>query len=97
MPLTKADARFADLLCEDPQWLRAEFDALISASFGKPPAPSARASPGPAASRLPVPAVPAPPARPRRHRCPRRQAGTPSATLTSGDRAACGSTGITLS
>jgi hypothetical protein len=28
---------FADLICDDPEWLRAEFDALISASFSEPP------------------------------------------------------------
>jgi hypothetical protein len=62
MPLTKADAaRFADLLGEDPQWLRAEFDALISASFGKPPTPP------PAPSRVPPrPGAPCPPSRRRR-------------------------------
>jgi hypothetical protein len=35
----EADAAFADMICADPQWLRAEFDALISASFGQPPVP----------------------------------------------------------
>jgi hypothetical protein len=34
-----ADESFADLICADPQWLDAELDALISASFGEPPAP----------------------------------------------------------
>ena len=29
---------FADLICDDPEWLQAEFDALISAAFGEPPA-----------------------------------------------------------
>jgi hypothetical protein len=33
----EADAAFADLICADQEWLRAEFDALISASFGAPP------------------------------------------------------------
>ncbi len=27
----EAGAAFADLICDDPQWLDAEFDALISA------------------------------------------------------------------
>ena len=59
MPVVEADARFADLICEDPQWLRAEFDALISASFGEPPAP-----PPPAPSRVPPrPGSPCPPSR----------------------------------
>ena len=62
MPLAKADTRFADLICEDPQWLRAEFDALISASFGEPPA-----APPPAPSRVPPrPGSPCPPSRRRR-------------------------------
>lgn len=34
----EADAAFAELICADPQWLREEFDALIAASFGQPPA-----------------------------------------------------------
>ncbi|WP_406633650.1 hypothetical protein [Amycolatopsis sp. WGS_07] len=25
---------FADLICADPVWLRAEFDAIVAASFG---------------------------------------------------------------
>jgi hypothetical protein len=33
-----ADTEFADLICADPQWLREEFDALIAASFSRPPA-----------------------------------------------------------
>ena len=28
-----ADTAFAELICADAQWLREEFDALISASF----------------------------------------------------------------
>jgi len=44
----EADAAFADLICADPQWLDAEFDALIAASFGRPPAP-----PPPAPPRVP--------------------------------------------
>ncbi len=56
----EADAAFADLICADPQWLRAEFDALISASFGEPPAP-----PPPAPPRVPPrPRTPGPPTRP---------------------------------
>jgi hypothetical protein len=34
----EADATFAELICADPQWLRAEFDTLITAGFGAPPA-----------------------------------------------------------
>ena len=44
----EADAAFADLICADPQWLDAEFDALIAASFGEPPA-----QPPPAPPRVP--------------------------------------------
>jgi hypothetical protein len=39
---------FADLICADAQWLREEFDALISASFSEPPA-----APPPAPPRVP--------------------------------------------
>jgi hypothetical protein len=45
-----ADAVFAELICADAQWLREEFDALISASFGQPPA-----APPPAPPRVPPP------------------------------------------
>jgi hypothetical protein len=44
----EADAAFADLICADPQWLDAEFDALIAASFGEPPG-----QPPPAPPRVP--------------------------------------------
>src|SRR5204862_514181 len=44
----EADAAFADLICADPQWLDAEFDALIAESFGEPPA-----QPPPAPPRVP--------------------------------------------
>ena len=55
-----ADAAFADLICTDPQWLREEFDALISASFSEPPAPP----PPPAPPRVPPrPGPPPPPSR----------------------------------
>lgn len=64
MPLVQADAMFADLIGEDPHLLRAEFDALISASFGKPPVPP------PAHSRVPPhPGLPCPPSRCRRPGC----------------------------
>lgn len=87
MPLVQADAMFADLICEDLQWPRAEFGALISASFGKPPVPPPRPSrvpPHPGLHARPRGAVgPAPPSP-----IPRRQTGTPPATLSSGCRAA---------
>jgi hypothetical protein len=55
----EADVAFADMVCADPQWLREEFDALIAASFGEPPAP-----PPPAPPRVPPrPGTPPPPSR----------------------------------
>jgi hypothetical protein len=55
----EAGAAFVDLICADPQWLDAEFDALISASFSEPPAP-----PPPAPPRVPPrPGIPCPPSR----------------------------------
>ena len=52
----EADAAFADLICADPQWLDAEFDALVSASFSEPPGPP------PAPPRVPPrPGTPRPP------------------------------------
>jgi hypothetical protein len=39
------DTAFADVICADPQWLREEFDELISASFSQPPAPPRPAPP----------------------------------------------------
>jgi hypothetical protein len=59
----EAGARFAELICTDPQWLRAEFDALIAAGFGAPPAwPHP-----PAPSRVPPHRSPANPPAPPRH------------------------------
>jgi hypothetical protein len=53
----EADAAFADLICAEAQWLDAEFDALIAASFGRPPAPPPSAPP-----RVPPrPGTPRPP------------------------------------
>jgi len=52
----EADAAFADLICADPQWLDAEFDALVSASFSEPPAPPSappRVPPRPGTPRQP--------------------------------------------
>lgn len=50
----EAGARFAELICADDEWLRAEFDALVLASFGAPPA----------WPRLPAPPWVPPPERP---------------------------------
>ena len=72
----EAGAAFADIVCADQQWVDAEFDALISACFGEPPAPAAaRAAPGPAPPGHPVPALPAAFARPGCHRLPGHRAG----------------------
>jgi len=56
----EAGAAFADVVYADQQWVDAEFDALISASFSRPPAP-----PPPAPPRVPPrPGNPFPPSRP---------------------------------
>jgi hypothetical protein len=56
----EAGAAFADVVYADQQWVDAEFDALISASFSEPPAP-----PPPAPPRVPPrPGTPCPPSRP---------------------------------
>jgi hypothetical protein len=55
----EAGAAFADVVYADQQWVDAEFDALISASFSEPPAP-----PPPAPPRVPPrPGIPPPPSR----------------------------------
>lgn len=41
----EAETAFADLICADPEWLRDEFDALVSGFFGQPPAPPPPAPP----------------------------------------------------
>jgi hypothetical protein len=64
----EADTAFAEMICADAQWLREEFDALISASFGQPPAAQPPAPPrvqpprghtGPPSQHWPRPRVPA--------------------------------------
>jgi hypothetical protein len=68
----EADAMFAELICADPQWLRAEFDALMTAGFGAPPAwPRPPAPPQVPPDR--TPANPLPP--PRRSTRPAPAAG----------------------
>ncbi|MDL4816974.1 hypothetical protein [Actinomadura opuntiae] len=62
----RADEEFAELICADDQWVREEFDALIAANYGAPPA-----RPGP----------PAPPQNPptgRPWRYPEAARGAPS-------------------
>jgi hypothetical protein len=80
----EVDAAFAELICADAQWLREEFDALVSASFGQPPAapppapprvPPSRGHTGPPTQHRPrhhLPAVPSRVATPehRRQRSP---------------------------
>jgi hypothetical protein len=80
-----ADTAFAELIYADAQWLREEFDALIAASFGQPPAappapprvPPHRRRPAPSRWRQPQP-------RPPRYQRPGYRAGTAPAALTSG-------------
>ncbi len=61
----EAGAAFTDVVYADQQWVDAEFDALISASFSEPPAP-----PPPAPPRVPPrPGTPPPPSR-RTAQCP---------------------------
>jgi hypothetical protein len=73
-PVTReAATTFADVICADPQWVREEFDALISASFGQPPAP-----PPPAPPRVPPKRGPRlPPSRPRSGPLPAVGTSTP--------------------
>src|SRR5436305_7788322 len=59
--IREAGAAFGDVVYADQQWVDAEFDALIAASFGEPPAP-----PPPAPPRVPPrPGTPCPPSRRR--------------------------------
>jgi hypothetical protein len=60
-----AETAFAELIYADAQWLREEFDALIAASFGQPPA-----APPPAPPRVPPRRPPAPPPRWQRQPIP---------------------------
>jgi hypothetical protein len=55
------DAKFGELICADTQWLRSEFNALMSAAFGVPPAWPGRPAP---------PHVPPPAGRARESRAP---------------------------
>jgi len=72
LAIRDAETAFAELICADAQWLRAEFDALIAASFGQPPA-----APPPAPPRaLPPRGHTGPPSRGR------PQPGPPAITPT---------------
>jgi hypothetical protein len=59
----EAGAVFADVVYADQQWVDAEFEALVSASFGGPPAPSRPAPPR-------VPPHPGTPSSPSRRPAP---------------------------
>jgi hypothetical protein len=37
--LTTSERAFADLVCADPAWVSAEFEAIIDANFGTTPRP----------------------------------------------------------
>ena len=83
----EADATFAEMICADPQWLRAEFDALIMAGFGAPPAwphpPAPPQVPGGRTPANPFPPPwrstrPAPAARAARQRHRRQRSPPPS-------------------
>ncbi|HEX7308713.1 hypothetical protein [Lentzea sp.] len=50
-----AERAFADLVCADPAWVSAEFEAIIDANFDRVPAPRPR--PRPCADGFPEPAV----------------------------------------
>ena len=65
----EAGAAFADVVYADQQWVDAEFDALISASFSEPPAP-------------PPPAPPRVPPQPSRTSPPPRQLPSGPAAVT---------------
>jgi hypothetical protein len=63
-------AKFAELICADPDWLAAEFESLVAASYGAPPAwPSPPAPPH----------VP-PPGAPSQRRPTFQEPGLPSST-----------------
>ena len=81
----EAGVAFADVVYADQQWVDAEFDALISASFSEPPAP-----PPPAPPRVPPqPGSPSPPSsaasvRPGRCHLPGHRPGPWPAALAPG-------------
>ena len=81
----EAGAAFADVVYADQQWVDAEFDALISASFSEPPAPPPPAPPRvPPRPGTPPPALPAARARPGRLHLPGHRAGSWPAALAPG-------------
>jgi hypothetical protein len=83
-----ASSEFAELVCADPDWVRAEFDAIVAANFDtspphqhRPPRPdsSGPTAPAPAAGAVTTPAsasgVVLPINRWRRQRSPPTQIG----------------------
>jgi len=54
-----ADEQFLELLCTDPDWVRAEFDAIVAAEWPIPPSIGPRR--GAAADQRPHPAAPVEP------------------------------------
>jgi len=69
----EAGPEFADIICADPDLLRQEFDALIAASYARPPARRPPAPPGtePPHGRSWPPADPGSGLRPGRRTAPR--------------------------
>ncbi len=69
----EAGTGLADIVCADPDLLRQEFDALIGASYARPPARRPPAPPGtlPPNGRSWPPAGPGSSARPGRRTAPR--------------------------
>ena len=49
------DDAFLDIICHDEELLRAEFDALVAASWDEPPSPPPPAGPRPADNPAPRP------------------------------------------
>jgi hypothetical protein len=47
MTATRQDADFLALVCADEDWLCAEFDEIVAASWGSAPPPRPRPRPGP--------------------------------------------------
>jgi hypothetical protein len=44
--LDRVEADFAELICGDEEWVRAEFDAIVAAEWGTPPPAPPPAPPG---------------------------------------------------
>lgn len=53
-----ATAGFADLICSDPDWVEAEFAALVARSRLEPPVRTGVSGPQPSGPRVPVSAWP---------------------------------------